>query len=1292
MCVRKEKFTESALQAIEKENTNDFKYRCSFFLQKLRDENVGVAINKSIAEGGHKKSNIAGVSTSPSSSSKLSKVVSPKGVSIDGLLAAFNKKLEFHQKTLKLEAAAALQKKKAAFLTSESASKKAKINPKVSVIPSKRKNLIHHPASVEQIHRAETALPKSSLKKVIAPLSKKDAASPHILFPQKSQANQMPNMVMGVKGNLYYNGNNHQNKNVDVVQSNTRPLMKKANNLGQTSVIGGQKQAANVLKQKETPASKGETRLIGPKVPVDLHDFPITHNHREPALNLDGLVHSVKLPATRSKIATLSTNDTKARNRSNDNVKTHQPLHPPLNHQTPLASNRSVEAAKENVFFNVENATHAEKVELEEGQDKNKSIIAERIDDQISLTKNSTPSALAPNKNSTSTPEHANITTSLVINNSTVMLQNTTNTTTVNATKYEKNSTVNAQLNATNTGGMLANKNRTVLKPDEKNTTIQNVSAAANLVNSNNKTIADPMNSTKSNVGASVLNDKNKLNATENVSLINETLGGNLKNASSIHKISNDSSRQLVNNSTMTKSNTTAGLTANNTTTDSLKNQTSSLEKNTTTASSATLLPNNSTVMNATSRHIIHHVQEHHTLIMKNESSATEHKGFLATPLSSLTNTTFELIPNSPEDNSKAEGAGKKNQTKKMEDIDQPDEQQINKINSTSEEEEKYDISPESPVDESKKNTTGTASGDDEKKNATLTQHVADKKNTTSANVDSSIDAKPLNGSTNNSPGEILKNSSSSEQIATSSKNQTTTDAEATKNATSSNTFDGLSSDKINGTMSLNQTAKEHTEDKKNTTIAASPTNTTETATLNQISNKTDMKEASKLNRTYQVKDLLTNPEGSPMMRGRFPIEGSRQRMINSSISYGGSITSDGLAQDVNAAFSNNSGFDSPDEQNAMLMQNVQGAVRKINEEDVKMVSQKMLALEKEDRATAPSMEKILGADNNPHVKNLLLGGYGVNQTMGFENNTSGGARPYGSAGEGGEGEGDDAYTRSGMEMMNPQQQQYMVNGTMEEENGDSRSHLYKPKKGFLMSAVSRDKVLEGNQVLEKPGIDGNHHVHDHDHDHNHDLVHDHDHVNDHDHDFRNDFHQKPNELSHTDKDRFNELNHAESGSELHHYHNDDSMHPPTIQHSDQINDLHHQTHGYVNDDAMSPPEHHLPHDYYHASIHHGEPHDYPTEDAAHIKHIATDHGTDDIHHPLIGSPVEHPTTLYESDHYIPGKDTGIVSSDDINHVHLDDETNLQHHTHHVVTVKNEAEKQKMVHGLVDIDKGVKSL
>lgn len=80
-----------------------------------------------------------------------------------------------------------------------------------------------------------------------------------------------------------------------------------------------------------------------------------------------------------------------------------------------------------------------------------------------------------------------------------------------------------------------------------------------------------------------------------------------------------------------------------------------------------------------------------------------------------------------------------------------------------------------------------------------------------------------------------------------------------------------------------------------------------------------------------------------------------------------------------------------------------------------------------------------------------------------------------------------------------------------------------------------------------------------------------------------------------------------------------------------------------------------------------------------------------EIHHPSIASPHQgHPTTLYENDHYIPGKDTASMDSDDIKHVHLNDETNLQHHTHHVVTVKNEAEKQKMVHGLVDMANGIK--
>ena len=76
----------------------------------------------------------------------------------------------------------------------------------------------------------------------------------------------------------------------------------------------------------------------------------------------------------------------------------------------------------------------------------------------------------------------------------------------------------------------------------------------------------------------------------------------------------------------------------------------------------------------------------------------------------------------------------------------------------------------------------------------------------------------------------------------------------------------------------------------------------------------------------------------------------------------------------------------------------------------------------------------------------------------------------------------------------------------------------------------------------------------------------------------------------------------------------------------------------------------------------------------------------------MIGSPANHPTTLYESDHYVPGKNSATMDSDDIKHVHLGDETNLQHHTHHVVTVKNEAEKQKMVHGLVDIANGILKL
>ena len=82
--------------------------------------------------------------------------------------------------------------------------------------------------------------------------------------------------------------------------------------------------------------------------------------------------------------------------------------------------------------------------------------------------------------------------------------------------------------------------------------------------------------------------------------------------------------------------------------------------------------------------------------------------------------------------------------------------------------------------------------------------------------------------------------------------------------------------------------------------------------------------------------------------------------------------------------------------------------------------------------------------------------------------------------------------------------------------------------------------------------------------------------------------------------------------------------------------------------------------------------------------------GADYNHQPIIGSPqLGHPTTLYESDHYVPARTSNGVEDHILgHHERVGDETNLQHHTHHVVTVKNEAEKQKMVHGLVDLDKG----
>ena len=1214
MCVRKEKFIESALQAIEKEDTNDFKYRCSFFLQKLRDDNIDTAINKSIAEGGKKKSSITTPTSSSTSTTKAAtttaNVVTPKkGVTIDGLLAAFNKKLEFHQHTLQMEAAVAMEKrKKAKAVQEELAAKKGKINAKGSNDASKKVKLAQqHQKSEQQNHRA--ALTKPSLRKIPSSEIRNPAAStPHILYQQQNyQANQMPNMVMDFQGKFYYN-NNQKN-----------PL------------FGSQKMAKNNQNKatSKLPVRKGETRLIGPKTPVNLHDFPTTHNHREPALNLDGLVHSVKLPATRSKIATVSSSNDTKKTHNMSNGETTKFKHEPLN-DPKESNNRSTSKAAENVFFHIENnGTHVERVQLDDPHDKNRTTIAEKIDEDgsgknaTSLTANST--SASSTKNSTSTPDDLKTTGSSLSNNSNttaMLLDNKTEEamTTANATKYGKNSTLKAgQLNATKIGEiMVSNKNETALKPDQKNTTtLQNV--IANLVNNstNNKTANEqPINSTTDS--ASILDDKKKLNSTENAPLT-KTLDRGLPqhNISSINKLSNSSSSlELVNNST--KSNTTAAdlTTVSNNTANLNKNQTSGTpDKNTTTAAAQLqhmeLHPQNSTVTNATSRNSIldHKAQEHnfaklHTNKSSTDSMKIKPKGFLATSLvsSSPANTTFDLMPEDTSNSKDVAGGKKSHDAEKVERSHFHETDEANKRNSTSSEEEQDSDSQQAQQDNSnnnKKNTTIDAVIEEENKNSTLTDTGEDKKNTTTiaSNLDSATDAKLNNESstpTVNITDGVLNNSTTAKQTPSSLKqNETTSDeVEAlVKNTTSTTTPENLSA---NGTIS--STNKSIATDNHSLGYMKNTTTTTSSLTNNTVNQNQTL---SKLNQTHQAKDqLIASPQHQlqqqqlammQQQQGRFSPMEDRQRMMmmNSSISYdrngAGGPPVDGLARDVNAAYANNTGgYDSPDEQNAMLMQSVQGAVRRINEDDVRMVSQKMRALEKEDRTTAPSMERILAGDTNPHVQNLLLGGYGVNQTLGFSNNTASGPLGPGYGGGPGGMEGDEAYSRSDMEMNSQQLPQYLVNSTAEEENGDARSHLYKPKKGFMMPAVSRDQVTgDGHHVLE-----------------NHDL--------------RNDFHQKADELSHTDKDRYNELNHAESGSELHHYHNNDAMHPPTIQHSEQINDLHHLSHGYMNDDPMTPPEHRLPQDYYHEWIHHGEPHDYPAnQDAAYIKHIATDHGTD---------------------------------------------------------------------------------
>jgi len=115
MCVRREKFTQSALQAIEKEKTDDFKFRCSFYIQKLRNDSVDIAVKKSTEER-------ASADKTPTKKS----TTATKPSAIDGLLFQYNKLLEHHQQTLREEAAAKVEQKAV-----EAAQKKTKIEEAV---------------------------------------------------------------------------------------------------------------------------------------------------------------------------------------------------------------------------------------------------------------------------------------------------------------------------------------------------------------------------------------------------------------------------------------------------------------------------------------------------------------------------------------------------------------------------------------------------------------------------------------------------------------------------------------------------------------------------------------------------------------------------------------------------------------------------------------------------------------------------------------------------------------------------------------------------------------------------------------------------------------------------------------------------------------------------------------------------------------------------------------------------------------------------------------------------------
>eukprot|EP00111_Clytia_hemisphaerica_P008305 TCONS_00024234-protein len=1243
MCIRRGTFHNNALQALKKENTEDFKYRCSFFIQKLREDGLEQAIKKSVKEGGRKKESV------PQTPSKT-------GVSIDGLLAEFNKKLEYHQHNLELEAAsnaektAALAKKKDVInkrpgdekltkhvVVSEAPSKKAsvhkpekvsskniKVSKNASEVSTRKKKIVSKVSTTSAKKSSEIGKNKTSnvRSKTVAhkttspltvdkhhqqPSAKASISGSKTSKPTTPQIQQyyqgypqqqpMYNMFMGYQQvNPYYNPNYYQgglvpnaafmpqSKKMTSQKGSTRnkvpslsPLQKQPSqkaitvqNQNQQKALTVQNQNHNdqslqnaaaginqisgklilannqnqVNKPKQPSTVKvAETRLIGPKYPINLHDFPSTHNHREPSLNLDGLVHSVKLPATRSHVSPLVNVLNKTGTNHNLTVNILPNRHP---------SNNSGENAG-NVFYDIKDSN--QRIETDAYSSNNDTLSVTKINDEdadLSQRENATMAAL----------------------NSTVSsMGNETEQGIINSTS----------LTSSQQGVSISTKNKTNIElSDDKQTPSQNTT---NLIN--NTKLEDTSTSTSLSFNKTANATKYENNSTisnaEKLDEIANKTESKLNSTSSLINSTNQKEKESA--STIEKANSTI---AANQTIDLLPNlnSTSPLANTTNLLTNSTNLNNSPTNITASAGNLNQTIPNQNAASINSKN--TNETNMVPSALNTTSPTKKGFIARNNTIDEDSQQGSKKNSTDIEAELadDGSSDSSPGLRNATITDEVKSD----STTPEIKNATLVADSGKLANKNITVgdkkTTNVSDKKNATLPNISSS--EKKVSNQTKDiediQNALLVKNETSNADL---------------KNSTSSVKSEGLKSmDTKNKTMpsKLPETsAQNHMESNqvKSNKTEVTPETKTKAETINTNKNaestsklphgaqqsfapNNEMKQIQQ----HQLNAHILNPEikeldGIPTYHDILPDqEGyvtnnkkANQKPINTSITYGAANENPDNLDEVSASALANAPAalaQSPEDQNAELMQSVRGAVNKINEQDVQTVNQQVKDLENEDKS-APTIANALGM-GNPQMQSMLLNGYGINRTLANDTGIEDGEEDKGGYG----------FARSEMTLEQPLNltSNYMTDGG-EEQMGDARSKMpsYHPQKGFLATTGSnRAKVEEeGEAALEKlvPIMEKAYEK-----------------VKEN----GKEFHEKQQDLSENDKNRFDELNHVYSGSEHQHYLNDDSMHPPTTQNSKQQNDLHHQYHGVINDDAMNPPQHIKPHGYFN-----GAPTEYPT-------------------------------------------------------------------------------------------------